>query len=49
MRQKYIGSNYRLVLEIAAETSFRVGKTVLDKEPKAKRSTKKFFLVLFQS
>jgi len=34
---------------IAVETSFRADKTVLDKWPKAKRSTKKLFLGLFWS
>jgi len=32
---------------IAVETSFRAGKTALDKGPKAKRPTKKLFLRLF--
>jgi len=32
-----------------AETSFRAGKTVLDKGPKAKRLTKKLFLGFFEA
>jgi len=43
----YKSSKYGPTCVIAVETSFRAGKTALDKGPKAKRLTKKLFLGLF--